>query len=66
MAYQKRYNQSTQTTKTVNCSCGGKAKMRSKKNYPFGRKSKGITSMFYKCVDCQKVTFINKTEGGKR
>jgi hypothetical protein len=53
-------------TKTMGCSCGSEAKLSSKKNYPFGVKSKGITSWFYKCKSCKLVTFQDKDMGGKK
>ncbi|MBS3099018.1 hypothetical protein J4462_02295 [Candidatus Pacearchaeota archaeon] len=64
MAYNRRFNRDNIRTKTVNCSCGGEAKQYSKRNYPFGRNSDSITSRFYKCAICKKVTFINDEKGG--
>jgi YgiT-type zinc finger domain-containing protein len=33
-------------------SCGAIMKKRTRKNYPFGRKSKSIQVNYYKCVKC--------------
>lgn len=52
--------------KTVNCSCGGKAKLCSRKNYPFGKKSGAKTSWYYKCSSCNKNVFPNDNKGGKK
>jgi len=65
MAYNSRYNKNVRA-RNIDCSCGGNAKLSSKKNYPFGKKSKAITSVFYRCNSCNKITSLNKDTGGKR
>ena len=64
MAYNKKNYRSSSKTTTVPCSCGGQAKLTSKKNYTHGKKSTSLTSWFYKCKTCKKITY-NKQEGGK-
>jgi hypothetical protein len=66
MAFNKQNFRNFSVAKTISCSCGGKAKFRSKKNYPFGKKSSSVNSNFYRCGSCGKVTFLNKKVGGKR
>ena len=52
--------------KSISCSCGGEAKLKSKKNYPFGKKSASRTTWFYKCKSCNKVIFLDNSKGGRR
>jgi len=66
MAFTKRYQRNNPSMKTISCACGSKAKLCSRKNYPFGRKSGSITSWFYKCLSCKKIIFLNKDTGGKK
>ena len=66
MAYTRRFNRDSSKERTSRCSCGGEAKITSKRNFPFGRNSDSVTSWFHKCSSCNKITFINKDEGGKR
>jgi hypothetical protein len=66
MAYQGRFGRRNVQTKFVKCSCGSEAKLKSRKNYPFGQKSKVVRSRFYKCSSCEKLMFINRNEGGRR
>ena len=66
MAFNRRYNNFGNTReKRISCSCGGNAKLSSIKNYPFGKKSKGRTSWFYKCTSCKKRTQANSKGGGR-
>ena len=48
------------------CSCGAKSKLRSRKNYTHGKKSKPVTSKFYQCEKCGKIKVIEKQKGGRR
>ena len=66
MAFNRRFPRNNVREKNISCSCDGNAKLSSRKNYPFGRKSKGVTSNFYKCKSCNKITFVNKEVGGRR
>lgn len=66
MVNNRRFNRGFTREKLAGCSCGGQAKLRSRKNYPFGRKSDSITSWFYGCKSCKKMVFIDKDAGGKR
>jgi len=50
----------------ISCDCGGKSKLSSRKNFPFGRKSKCTVTKSYRCSSCDKVIFLHKTHGGKR
>ena len=34
--------------------CGAVMKKRTRKNYPFGKKSKSVQTNYYKCVKCGK------------
>lgn len=34
------------------CSCGAVMKKRTRKNYPFGKKSKSLKINYYKCINC--------------
>jgi hypothetical protein len=52
--------------KYASCSCGAKVKLASRKNYPFGQKSRAINSQYYKCGNCGKVRFVNKKQKGGR
>jgi len=49
--YRGKYNG---PTREVKCSCGGTSKLRTKKSYPFGKKSGGKSISFYKCQSCGK------------
>jgi hypothetical protein len=66
MAFNRRYRREDQRSKTSSCSCGGEAKLTSRKNYPFGKKSGSVTSWFYKCKSCGKCIYSNKVSGGKK
>jgi len=67
MAYKRRYNGGQNTReKVMGCSCGGKARLSSRKNYPFGKKSTGITSRFYKCSSCKNTTFAGSISVGRK
>jgi hypothetical protein len=49
------------------CSCGNRTKLKIKKNYPYGKKSKGITSKYYLCEKCREKRFvIEKPTKGRR
>ena len=50
----------------MSCSCGAKAKLVSRKNYPFGKKSKAEVSQFYRCEKCGTIKFVNKKQKGGR
>ena len=65
MQRRNKYRRFT-TTKEINCSCGGKAKLGSRKNYPFGKKSKPKRTKFYKCKTCGNVMISNNNEKGGR
>jgi len=52
--------------KEVSCSCGGKAKLKGRKNYPFGKNSKPIRTKFYKCKSCGKEMILSKDNNGGR
>ena len=65
MANNRNFRKPNTPAKVVTCSCGGQAKLCSRKNYPFGKKSRGILSVFYKCGSCQKLRYVNKIAGGK-
>jgi hypothetical protein len=58
-----RFRRST-TERTISCSCGGTSKLSSRRNYPFGKKSKPITVWFYKCKECKKSSFLSNGKGG--
>ena len=66
MAFHRKFRGENLRTKTIGCSCGGMANFSSRRNYPFGRKSDSITSKFYKCKSCKKITLLNIDKGGKR
>ena len=53
------------TRKRTNCSCGGEAVLVVRRNFPFGRNSKGRSIRFYKCKACKKIEMLNKSSGGK-
>jgi hypothetical protein len=59
-------NRNNLPEKSIYCSCGGKAKLVTRKNYPLGRNSKARILRFYKCEKCNKITFINKLEKRSR
>ena len=62
-----RFGRGTGPEKYSSCSCGGKSKLHSRKNYPFGKNSKPIISEYYKCEKCGKIKFIETSQkGGKR
>ena len=49
------------------CSCGAKAKLKSRKNYSHGKKSRAVTSQYYQCEKCGKIKFdIEKQKGGRK
>ncbi len=67
--YFKRRNQSQRRDRTIHCSCGNQAKLRTKENYPFGRKSKCRRTVAYYCKGCGKIEVVeslNKTRSGFR
>jgi hypothetical protein len=67
MAFNKKFNKNNNSApRLIVCSCGNSAKLCSRKNYPFGKKSKAITSQFYRCSSCNKVIFAIKDAGGKK
>jgi hypothetical protein len=49
-----RFNSAPRESRTVKCSCGGVAKLKTRKNFSFGQASKGRTMKFYKCIACGK------------
>jgi hypothetical protein len=63
MAFKRNFRREAPVT-SVACSCGSQAKLSSRKNYPFGKKSKGITSKFFKCKSCKNISFLDKVAGG--
>jgi hypothetical protein len=65
MAYNRGNNRAQSREKTIACSCGGNAKLTTKKNFPFGKKSKGVTAMFYKCISCKNRSYLDGDKGGK-
>jgi hypothetical protein len=50
----RRFRKAEPPKKFITCSCGGQAKLIKRRNFPHGRKSKGITSIGYRCNDCKK------------
>lgn len=50
--------------KIIICSCGSKAKLKTHVNYPHGKKSKAVKSLFYKCEKCGKINFAIKEKKG--
>jgi len=52
--------------KETTCSCGGKAKLRSRRNYPFGKNSKPRRTNFYKCKSCGEVKVLVKANNKGR
>lgn len=54
-----------QIEKEIGCSCGGKAKLGSRKNYPFGRNSDSIRTKFYKCKSCEKIMILGNEPSKK-
>lgn len=62
-----KFNRNNQLEKQIHCSCGAKAKLKIRKNYPYGRKSKGVTSRYYQCEKCGEIKFATeKQKGGKK
>lgn len=61
-----KFNKFNVRAKTISCSCGGTCKLRSRRNHPFGKKSKMVVSEFYKCNTCGKSTLTIKDKGGKK
>ena len=61
-----KFNRNNQLEKQILCSCKAKAKLISRKNYPFGKKSKAMISQYYKCGECGKIVFVNKQQKGGR
>jgi len=66
MAINNKNWQKKERAKTIKCSCGGISKLVSLRNYPFGKKSKAVKSVFYRCKDCGERTFISDEKGGRR
>jgi hypothetical protein len=60
----KKFGKTNSPEKCTICTCGAKAKLKSNKNYPFGKKSKAIISQYYKCDECNKITFTKNTQKG--
>lgn len=62
-----RFRKNDMPEKNIICSCGARAKLKSHKNYPHGRKSKAVKSQYYKCEKCGKISFlIEKQNGGRK
>ena len=65
----RRRNQSQRRERTMPCSCGSEAKLKTKKNYPYGRNSKCKITMAYYCKGCGKIQVVeslNKARSGFR
>jgi len=61
-----KFGRNNQLEKYSTCSCGAKAKLKSRKNYPHGKKSKPVTSKFYQCEKCGELKFVNEKQKGGR
>jgi hypothetical protein len=55
----KPWMRSEPVEKSRSCGCGGEAKLKSRMNYPFGRKSKGIKITEYVCKKCSKRDLVS-------
>lgn len=62
-----RFNKNSPPEKFFTCSCGARAKLKSHKNYPFGKNSRAVKSQSYKCDKCGEIKFvIEKKKVGRR
>ncbi len=62
-----RFSKNNLPEKQIICSCESMAKLKTFKNYPFGRKSKATISKYYKCDKCGGKKLLNeKQKGGRR
>ena len=52
--------------KVISCSCGQSAKLRKRRNFPHGVKSKGRTRVMYRCVQCFKEYPVKKLQEVRR
>ncbi len=48
------------------CSCGNKVKLKIQKNYPYGKKSKGVISKYYLCEKCREKRFVIENQNKRR
>jgi len=61
-----RFRRFSSIEKEKTCSCGTKVRLNSRRNYPFGKKSKARTMKFYKCKNCGKMEILSKVNNGGR
>jgi C4-type Zn-finger protein len=52
MANKKSYHRKNLRETKIKCPCGGTAILITRKNYPFGKKSKAVRVSYYKCQLC--------------
>jgi len=63
---QNRFGRKEFVAKRMQCSCGGDSKLSKRRNFPHGRKSDGVTYIFYKCKVCNKETPLTKPKESRR
>ena len=61
-----KFGRNNAPEKTIRCSCGSRAKIKTRMNYPHGKKSKAVKSTFYKCDKCGEVKFATREQKGGR
>lgn len=65
MAFRKF--RSAEPVKSMRCQCGGQARRIQRRNFPFGRGSGGLTSVVFKCADCNLERVApTQSQGGAR
>jgi hypothetical protein len=61
-----KFGRNNHPEKNSTCSCGGRTKLKINKNYPFGKKSKAVTSKYYKCDKCGETRFVSEKQNAKK
>lgn len=62
-----KFGKSNQIEKFSSCSCGSQAKLKTRRNYPHGKKSKAIVSQLYECEKCGNLKIVaDKKKGGRK
>lgn len=62
----KKFGKTNLPEKQITCSCGAKAKLKSSKNYPHGKKSKAVKFQYYKCEECGEKKLVKEVKEKRR
>lgn len=62
----KRFRKYDKPMKLKRCVCGSDARLIKRRNFPHGRKSKGISYQIYVCNDCNRTNIPTKLQSEVR